>query len=384
MRDVLGSVGMEWYGMPFQLGLFSANTESGLAITTAPERWRATWDNNLRLARMADEFGIDFMLPVARWTDWGRETDFHRSVLDPLTWATALLASTGRIRVFSTVHTAFHHPVVAAKQLASVDQLSKGRAGLNIVAGWHAPEYEMFGLSLPDDHDTRYALAQEWWDVVARIWASDEPFDHQGHYFSLKNVVGSPKPYTGRGIPIMNAGSSRQGRSFAARNADRAFTVVAGPEDGATVVDQIRAEARTHGRDVGVFTLGHVVCRPSRAEAQEFLHYYADERADWPAVDEVMRLQGLHAQSFTPEMLATFRHRFAAGHGSCPLIGDPDDVAAGITAFARAGFDGIALSFLNYADEIGYFAAEVMPRLDAAGIRAAETWHRPARDPAGE
>lgn len=55
----------------FQLGLFSPNTESGLAITTAPERWRATWNNNLRLAQLADEVGLDFLLPVARWIDWG-------------------------------------------------------------------------------------------------------------------------------------------------------------------------------------------------------------------------------------------------------------------------------------------------------------------------
>ncbi len=62
-------------------------------------------------------------------------------------------------------------------------------------------------------------------------------------------------------------------------------------------------------------------------------------------------------------MLQIYRDRFAAGHGSCPLVGDPDTVADGLAEFARAGFDGIALSFLNYADELGYFAAEVMPRL---------------------
>lgn len=359
--------------MGFQLGLFSPNTESGLAITTAPERWRATWDNNLRLAQLADEVGIDFLLPVARWIDWGQDTDFHRSVLDPMVWATGLLVNTRRLRVFVTLHTALHHPIVAAKQLATADQMSSGRVGLNIVAGWHAPEYEMFGLSLPDDHDTRYALAQEWWDVVKRVWTSSEPFDYEGSFFQLQQVVGAPKPYNGQRIPIVNAGSSKQGRSFAARNADRAFTVVAGPEDGAEVVAQIRAEARTHQREVGVFSLGHVVCRPTRAEAREYLRYYADERADWPAVDEVMRLQGLHAQSFSPEMLGTFRHRFAAGHGSCPLIGDPDDVAAGIIAFARAGFDGIALSFLNYVDELGYFAEEVIPRLAASGVRKMST-----------
>jgi alkanesulfonate monooxygenase SsuD/methylene tetrahydromethanopterin reductase-like flavin-dependent oxidoreductase (luciferase family) len=351
----------------FQLGLFSANTDSGLAITTAPERWSATWENNLRLARLADDVGVDFLLPVARWTDWGRDTYFHRAVLDPLIWATGMLANTSRIRVFSTVHTAFHHPVVVAKQLATADHISGGRIGLNIVAGWHAPEYEMLGLTLPDDHDTRYALAQEWWDIVSRIWTSQEPFDHSGQFFQLTRVVGWPKPY--QRIPIINAGSSPQGRSFAARNADRAFTVVAGPEDGAEVVANIHAEARTHGRDVGVFTIGHVVCRPTRTEAEDYLHHYADDQADWPAVDEAMRLQGLHAQSFTPQMLNTFRHRFAAGHGSCPLIGNPDDVTNAIAAFAKAGFDGIALSFLNYADELPYFAQEVIPRLQTLGIR---------------
>lgn len=214
-----------------------------------------------------------------------------------MVWATGLLANTRRLQVFVTLHTALHHPIVAAKQLATADQMSSGRVGLNIVAGWHAPEYEMFGLSLPDDHDTRYALAQEWWDVVKRVWTSREPFDYEGRFFQLQHVVGAPKPYNGQCIPIVNAGSSKQGRSFAARNADRAFTVVAGPQDGAEVVAQIRAEARTHQREVGVFTLGHVVCRPTRAEAREYLRYYADEQADWPAVDEVMRLQGLHSRN---------------------------------------------------------------------------------------
>ncbi|MCP2336107.1 LLM class flavin-dependent oxidoreductase [Actinomadura rupiterrae] len=367
--------------MTFQLGLFSPNTESGLAITTVPERWHATWENNLRLATIADEAGLDFLLPVARWTDWGADTDFHRSVLDPLVWASGLLASTQRIRVFSTVHTAFHHPVVAAKQLATLDQLGSGRAGLNIVAGWHAPEYEMFGLTLPADHDTRYAYAQEWWDIVQRIWTSTEPFDHDGRFFRLRGVVGAPKPHNGTRVLTMNAGSSAQGRSFAARNADHAFTVVGGPQDGADVVKAIKADADSLGRSVGVFTLGHVVCRPTRAEAEDRLAYYADRHADWPAVDEVMRLQGLHAQSFTPEMLQTYRGRFAAGHGSCPLVGDPDDVAGALAGFAAAGFDGIALSFLDYADELGHFAAEVLPRLAALGVRPSAGGARPSVRP---
>jgi alkanesulfonate monooxygenase SsuD/methylene tetrahydromethanopterin reductase-like flavin-dependent oxidoreductase (luciferase family) len=84
-----------------------------------------------------------------------------------------------------------------------------------------------------------------------------------------------------------------------------------------------------------------------------------------------MRLQGLHAQSFSKEMLATFRGRFAAGHGSYPLVGDPDDVAAAIGRIHGAGFAGTTLSFVDYVAELPFFAQEVMPRLERMGIRSA-------------
>jgi FMNH2-dependent dimethyl sulfone monooxygenase len=356
-------------GKSFKLGLFSSNCSSGLAVTTLSDRWSGSWEDNLRLALLADEVGIDFLLPIARWIGYGGETNFHESVLDPTVWAAGLLAHTRRIAVFATVHTAFNHPVVVAKQLATIDQIGGGRAGINIVAGWNKPEYDAFGIELPYDHDDRYALAQEWWDVIEKIWATPGRFDHDGRFFHLRHVEGTPKPHDGP-LPVLNAGSSSQGRDFAARNASFAFTVVGGPEDGTEIVRTVKAAAReSYERTVGVFTLGHVVCRPTRAEADEFLHYYASEHADWDAVDNLMALQGLHAQSFTPEMLQTFRGRFAAGHGSCPLVGTPDEVADEIERFHRAGFGGMTLSFMDYVSELAYFAQEVLPRLEAKGIR---------------
>ncbi len=84
-----------------------------------------------------------------------------------------------------------------------------------------------------------------------------------------------------------------------------------------------------------------------------------------------MKLQGLHAMSFTKEMLEMFRGRFAAGHGSCPLIGTPDEVADEIERFAKAGFGGMTIAFLDYAKELPYFAEEVLPRLVKKGVRVA-------------
>ena len=107
----------------FKLGLFSANCSSGLAVTKAPDRWSGSWDDNLRMAKIADEIGIDFLLPIARWIGYGADTNFHEGVRDPQTRAAGLLASTERISVFATVHTAFNHPIVVAKQLATIDQI---------------------------------------------------------------------------------------------------------------------------------------------------------------------------------------------------------------------------------------------------------------------
>ena len=359
-------------GKGFKLGLFSANCSSGLAVTKVADRWSGSWEDNLKMAKIADEVGIDFLLPIARWIGYGGDTNFHESVLDPTVWAAGLLANTKNITVFATIHTAYNHPIVVAKQMATVDQIGNGRAGINIVAGWNQPEYETFGMDLPQDHNDRYALAQEWWDVIKKIWTTDGKFYHTGKFYQLKHVEGSPKPIGGM-MPVLNAGSSGQGREYAAKNANFAFTVVGGPEDGAQIVQQVTAQAKNdYKRDMGVFTLGHVVCKPTQKEAEEFLHYYADENADWNAVDNLMRLQGLHAMSFTKEMLEMFRGRFAAGHGSVPLIGTPDQVADAIASYHKAGFGGMTLAFLDYAKELPYFAQEVLPRLEKKGVRVAK------------
>ncbi|MFI1864657.1 LLM class flavin-dependent oxidoreductase [Streptomyces jumonjinensis] len=353
----------------FKLGLFAPNASSGLAITTVPERWSGSWDDNVRLAVLADRLGIDFLLPVGRWIGWPG-TSFHEAVLETITWAAGLLAATERISVFATVHSALVPPMVAAKQLATLDRIGAGRAGLNIVAGWYQAEHEAFGLDLPGRPEQRYAHAQEWWDVVRTLWSSQEPFDHDGTYFpGLRGLHTSPRP-SGGTLPVINAAVSEAGRGFATRNADFLLTAAFDPRRGTALVDGVReAAARNGGRNVGVLSNAYVVCRPTHDEAEDFLHYYAQENADWDGVDTVMSGQGINAQSFSQAQIDMFRPRFAAGHGGHPLVGTPDEIADTVIAFAEAGVSGIALSFVDYLGEIEYFASEVVPRLEKAGIR---------------
>ena len=176
----------------FRLGLFSSNCSGGLAVTKIPERWSASWEDNLKLAKVADRTGIDFMLPIARWIGYGGETNFHEGVLEPIPWATAILANTERVNVFSTIHTAFNHPVVLAKQLATMDQMAPGRVGVNVVAGWNQPEYVAMGVDLPQDHDSRYELAQEWIDVITTLWSKEGRYDINGRFWNASPPATAP------------------------------------------------------------------------------------------------------------------------------------------------------------------------------------------------
>jgi alkanesulfonate monooxygenase SsuD/methylene tetrahydromethanopterin reductase-like flavin-dependent oxidoreductase (luciferase family) len=105
----------------------------------------------------------------------------------------------------------------------------------------------------------------------------------------------------------------------------------------------------------------------ARKEAEDYYRYYTEEEADWGAVDNLMNLQGLHAQSFPPEALRTMRGRFAGGHGTYPLVGDPDMIAKEMERIPVSGFAGTTLSFVDYVAEFPYFRDEVMPRLEKKG-----------------
>src|ERR1700680_3356794 len=94
-----------------KLGFFSPNCSGGMSVTKVPERWVNSWDNNIRLAPVADVARTDFLLPIARWIGYGGETDFHGSVLETLTWATRLLAKTQRIKALATLYKAVTHPL---------------------------------------------------------------------------------------------------------------------------------------------------------------------------------------------------------------------------------------------------------------------------------
>jgi dimethylsulfone monooxygenase len=361
-----------------KLGIFGSNLNSGKNATLVPERWSGSWEDNLKLARMADDFGLEFFLPLGRWRGWGGATHYQESSFETLTWASALLASTQRITIFGTVHTPIFHPVAAAKMMVTADHAGQGRFGLNLVVGNKDEEFGMFGVTL-FEHDERYAHGQEWLDIVRRLWTDPENFDFNGKYFQLRDVLSKPKPYGGTQPLLLNAGTSEIGQDFGVRNCDAFFTAVRASEfdektgvvtpdiAGVTaIVDSIRGRAAAVGRKIGVYTNVNVICRPTQKEAIEYYRYVLDENADWAAVDNQLQQQGVERDLASP----AYRAQRQRAIRQFPFIGDPDHVAGLFQTLSEIGFDGIGMTIVNYLDELPYLRAEVVPRLEKAGLRA--------------
>jgi alkanesulfonate monooxygenase SsuD/methylene tetrahydromethanopterin reductase-like flavin-dependent oxidoreductase (luciferase family) len=115
--------------------------------------------------------------------------------------------------------------------------------------------------------------------------------------------------------------------------------------------------------------VGVVTCRPTKKEAEDYFHYSIVERADWRAVDDILALKDTTAQNTPPEKFQQIRTGYAQGMGGLPIVGDPDHVANQLIDLSKAGLTGVAVSLVNYLDELPFFCDEVLPRLQRAGLR---------------
>jgi len=254
--------------------------------------------------------------------------------------------------------------------MMTADHIGQGRFGLNIVCGWNEDEFDMFGVT-PGDHEKRYEFAQEWWHAVQLAWGDKADFDYKGKHLDLKGIRAKPKPYGGSRPVVMNAGASANGRAFAIRNCDAFFTQADRKSLGETQakVAGFKEQARALGREMDVYTVGVVTCRPTKQEAQDYYRHTVIENADWKAVEGILRKKNISPETVGDEEFLRQRTHYANGMGGYPLVGDPDQVADELAALSAAGLRGIAISFVNYLDELPYFVAEVLPRLKKKGLR---------------
>ena len=348
-----------------KLGLFGTNVSSGGTLTTAPTSFNPSYEHNLALAKQAEALGMEFMIPFGRWRSFGGETEYNGECMEVYTWASALAAQTEEICLFATSHVPTVHPILAAKQSATIDHISHGRFGLNTVCGWFTPEMEMFGIKQLD-HDTRYHMADEWISVIKKLWI-EQAFDHKGEHYQIDDGYLEPKPVQSPYPVLVNAGASEAGREFSAKHVDFNFITMNSLETGEALVKDIKARARNYARDIGVLGYGFILCRDTEAEAQDALDNIL-EQTDWKAAENIMNVLDIQSEGFN-EQIREFALSFAAGWGGYRLVGTPEQVVEQLIELEQIGVEGMALIWHDYAEEMKYFGERVLPLMRQAGLR---------------
>lgn len=349
-----------------KLGVFGLNVSAAGALSRSPDRHEINWEQNVRLVREAEAAGFEAAIPFARWRGFEGETNPWGASFESYCWAAGIAAATSRIAVFSTSHCLTVSPVMAAKQIATIDHISAGRVGLNVVAGWFEKELRMFG-NHQLNHDERYDYVEEWLDVVYRLWGRESEFDHKGTWLEVENAYQQPKNIQAPRPPVMNAAFSPRGHRFAARYADIVFASAFDPAGAAQKAGEIRRLALEFGREVQVWMPAGVICADTDRAAAELVERY-EHQADNIAITNNIdwALGGARMPDKQREQLAKSMAVTGGGYG---LIGSPERIAGEIEALAAAGIDGLCLTWMNYEEGLTQFISNVMPLLNRSGVR---------------
>ena len=361
----------------FKLGVFSANCDGGLTMSLAPERWKCDWDDIVAMCQLADTAGLEFILPVAKWRGYQGKANIYGKSFETMTHSAAIGALTKRICVFSTIHVPLLTPAFAAKAIATIDHITHGRAGLNIVCGWNQEEFDLHGVTI--GQDTRYEHGLEWYRVWAKLLEGGPEFDWDGKFFKLKRLQTDPISVQRPRPLVMSAGFSPKGRDFAAQAADALFTTMTELDQAPAMLANVAEHTARYGRPLSVYAMSHVVCRPTQREAEEFYHYFAEEVADVDGQAYYRRQRGGTVGTGNQVVARPFENRFSratgerfhgAYPGTYPFVGSPDDIAEEMAAMSAAGLAGASVAFVDYLKEIPFFIAEVLPRLERLGLRS--------------
>ena len=265
------------------LGLFIPLQNGAWTPSLYPRSTDWTFEYNAECTVRAEEMGFDLVFGLAQWHGaggLGGEMRFRENTQDPLLVTAGLAALTRNIMLISTVHVLYGWtPLLLAKYAATLDHMSNGRWGINMVTGIKQEDFEMFGLD-PVEHDLRYEMADELLEVMKELWSSTENVDHEGRFYRMKKGFVSPKPVNGRPI-IVNASSSGAGVDPAATHSDLLFITRPAGADVYGLLkthnQSIKQRAADAGHTVRTIINPHIICADTEKEAKARKQAFIDE-----------------------------------------------------------------------------------------------------------
>ncbi len=348
-------------------GVFLPMANGGWMLSSTTPRIDGSYAQNREIAVLAESLGLDFVMSMAKWKGYGGVTEHWKYALDSQILMAALAEATSRVKIWTTVHTLLQNPAVTAKMIATLDQISGGRAGLNIVTGAYKDEFDQMGAWRHGvGHDQRYDLAREWTTAIKRLWAEDSVTMH-GDYFTLDDCESFPKPVSRPRPFLVCAGSSRIGMQFTLEEADAIF--LSGKDDAELGRNSrmAKAMAADAGRRIRTYNMMTLLIEDTDEEAHAKADLYRS------GFDEGALKGMLKAYGFLDAEVGKGENAFVSNARSSfmtsRIIGSPETVAEQCeTLLSEADLDGMMLIFPDYVEGMKRFAADILPRLRKAPV----------------
>ncbi len=348
-----------------QFGIFLPNGSNGYIPSKGSPVYLPTYEHNLAITLEAERQGFDFVLSMMKYRGFGGETGYWDACLESFTLMAGLAAATTKIGLFPSVTLLAHHPALCARMVATIDDISNGRGGLNIVTGWNKPEYVQMGLWKGDEYfERRYEFAADYLTIVKDLWR-DGRTTHHSEFFDLEDCAVLPTP--GREIPVVCAGQSPKGQDFTARMGDRNF-VIADPAALKGIVESVKGKARSYGRQVGTYGLFHLIIAETDEKARQTGEAII-AAGDKGAITNILASAALDTnKGGTSDRLKQglslpLDMGNAAFMGIPVIHGSPETVARKIADIEQeTKVDGILFSCPDFEAGIRQFGQEVMPR----------------------
>jgi pyrimidine oxygenase len=267
-----------------EIGVFIPIGSNGWLISTTSPQYKPSFELNRRVTLNAERYGLDFVLSMIKLRGFGGKSEFWDHNLDSFTLMAGLAAVTSRIRLYATVPTLAVPPAIAARMASTIDSISNGRFGLNVITGWQRPEYSQMGLWPGDEYfGHRYRYAAEYVQILRDLWERGAS-DLKGDFFTMNDCKLSPRPKAD--MKIICAGQSDAGLEFTAKYADYNFCFAKGintPLACTDTVARMQSYAAGTGRKVASYALTMVITGETDAEAEAKWQLYR-EGADLEAL----------------------------------------------------------------------------------------------------
>ncbi|MCV3206207.1 LLM class flavin-dependent oxidoreductase [Mesorhizobium sp. YC-39] len=362
-------------------------------------------DHYTQLARTAEaaKFDMIFCEDAAglREANVGIASQTSRSIgFEPISLLAALAVQTERIGLVSTASTSYNEPYGLARTFLSLDHLSGGRAGWNLVTSASPIEAANFGSMGLRPHADRYERAREFATVVAGLWQGTDGLDHDGQSFSVKDALDLPRSL--QGAPVMvQAGASDVGRDLAARTADVVFTAAQTFEEAKAFYDDLKGRLAAYGRepdDIKIMPGVAPMVAETEAEAREkyeelqelipdevgvaLLSSYLSISDLWrypidgplpelPESEGMKSRQALVVEQSRRDGLSIrqLARHFAGARGHWRIVGTPAQIADELQArFEGGAADGFNVMPSWFPGELDAFCALVVPELQRRGL----------------